>query len=175
MRVYAAPGRHGELLTRHLPELARQAAPVTDRWFFLRYRDDEPHLRVRFHGEPPALNTHLLPAAHHWADDLATAGVISGIVLDTYRPEIDRYGGPELIEAAEHVFSADTRSVLEQLALRGRGLLDLRSTRTGWRTPQAPTGRTGSRSIPIRTNGGCATCGATDRPAWPGPSTWPGP
>jgi thiopeptide-type bacteriocin biosynthesis protein len=125
LRVYAAPGRHGELITRHLPELARQAAPVTDRWFFLRYRDDEPHLRVRFHGEPPAVNTHLLPAAHRWADGLATAGVISGIVLDTYRPEIDRYGGPELIEAAEHVFSADTRSVLEQLALRGRGLLDL--------------------------------------------------
>jgi thiopeptide-type bacteriocin biosynthesis protein len=125
LKVYASPGRHGELLGRHVPALVRQATALTDRWFFMRYRDEEPHLRVRFHGEPAALGPHLLPIVHRWAADLTAAGLISGIVLDTYRPEIDRYGGPELIEAAERAFRADSDSVLDQLALRARGPLDL--------------------------------------------------
>ncbi|KAB2339290.1 lantibiotic dehydratase [Actinomadura rudentiformis] len=125
LKVYASPGRHGELLGRHVPALVRRAAALTDRWFFMRYRDEEPHLRLRFHGEPAALGTHLLPVVHGWAADLTAAKLISGIVLDTYRPEIDRYGGPELIEAAERAFGADSDSVLDQLALRAHGPLDV--------------------------------------------------
>ncbi|GAA3075807.1 lantibiotic dehydratase [Streptosporangium carneum] len=125
LKVYATAGRHGELLSRHLPELVRQAAPVSDRWFFVRYRDEDPHLRLRFHGEPAELNTHLLPIAHRWAADLADANLISGIVIDAYRPEIARYGGPELVEAAERAFHADAESVLEQLTLREQRMLDL--------------------------------------------------
>lgn len=125
LKIYAAAARHEELLTRHLPALIRRASPLTDRWFFLRYRDDEPHLRLRFHGEPATLNTHLLPAVHDWAADLAGHGLIREIVLDTYRPEILRYGGPEATEAAERAFHADSVCVLEQLSLRAQGLIDL--------------------------------------------------
>lgn len=125
LKVYAGPGRHGELLTRHLPELLDNAAPITDHWFFVRYRDGDPHLRVRFHGEPAVLNTRLLPIVHQWAAQLVVAGVIREIVLDTYRPEITRYGGPEVIEAAERAFGADSVSVLEQLSMRAQRLLDL--------------------------------------------------
>lgn len=125
VKVYAEHAREGELLTRHLPALLQRAAPVTDRWFYLRYRDDHPHLRLRFHGEPAALNTHLLPALHDWAAGLAGLGLIREITLDTYRPELLRYGGPAAIEAAERVFHADADSALEQLALRAQGGLDL--------------------------------------------------
>ena len=34
------------------------------RWFFVRYSDPDPHLRVRWQGEPDALLRHLLPLAH---------------------------------------------------------------------------------------------------------------
>jgi thiopeptide-type bacteriocin biosynthesis protein len=125
IKIYAAAARHAELLTRHLPALIRRVTPFTDRWFFLRYRDDEPHLRLRFHGDPATLNTHLLPAVHDWAADLAGQGLIRDILLDTYRPEILRYGGPEATEAAERAFHADSVCVLEQLSLRAQGLIDL--------------------------------------------------
>lgn len=127
VKIYAPAARHNQILTRHLPELLTSAAALTDRWFFIRYRDEHAHLRVRFHGTPAALNTHLLPLVHQWADSLAAAGLIQDITLDTYRPEINRYGGPAALERAEQAFCADSGSVLEQLALRAGGKLDLPS------------------------------------------------
>ena len=125
VKVYAQESQHGELLSRYLGALVEHALPVVDRWFFLRYRDDEPHLRLRFHGDAAKLNTRLLPAVHDWAAELLARGLIREIALDTYRPEVSRYGGPELIDAAERAFHADSRSVLEQLALRERGRIGL--------------------------------------------------
>jgi thiopeptide-type bacteriocin biosynthesis protein len=124
VKVFAEEPRHGELLGRWLGALLEHALPLVDRWFFVRNGDD-PHLRLRFHGDPVALNTRLLPALHDWAADLVSRRLIREIALDTYRPEILRYGGPELIELAERAFHADSRSVLEQLALRERGRIGL--------------------------------------------------
>jgi thiopeptide-type bacteriocin biosynthesis protein len=125
VKVYADESRHGELLARYLGALVEHALPVVDRWFFLRYRDDAPHLRLRFHGDAARLTTRLLPAVHDWAQELLSRDLIREIALDTYRPEILRYGGPELIDAAERAFHADSRCVLEQLALRERGRIGL--------------------------------------------------
>lgn len=117
-KIYADPGRHTELLTQHLPALPGD-------WFFLRYRDDRPHLRVRFHGSASTLNGEILPALSAWAAELMDVGIISDLALDTYRPETERYGGPLAIEAAERLFFADTQSVLAQLVARESGELDL--------------------------------------------------
>lgn len=124
-KVYAPQARHNEILARCLPELLTAAAPFTDRWFFVRYRDHHAHLRLRFHGEPANLNSHLLPLVHRWADALAAAGLSRDIILDSYRPEVVRYGGVAAFQDAERVFCADSISVLEQLALRADGKLDL--------------------------------------------------
>ncbi|MFI6025933.1 lantibiotic dehydratase [Amycolatopsis magusensis] len=125
LRVYADRGRHAELLSRHLPALVEQAQPFSDRWFFLRYADPGHHLRIRFHGDQAALNGELLPLVHRWADELIGAGLIADLVTGTYQPEITRYGGPSAIEAAERAFHADSQCVLEQLALKEQGKLDL--------------------------------------------------
>ncbi|MGW9382437.1 lantibiotic dehydratase [Streptomyces albidoflavus] len=125
LKLYASEEWHGELLAQHLPVLLAQANPMIDRWFFVRYRDDQPHLRVRFHGDPAELNGRLLPAIHDWTENLCSSGLIRDIVLDTYWPETGRYGGREAIAAAEDAFYADTEAVIAQLALRDRGLLDL--------------------------------------------------
>ena len=42
VKVYADEPQHGELLGRALGALVDHALPVTDRWFFLRYRDERP-------------------------------------------------------------------------------------------------------------------------------------
>lgn len=124
VKVYAAEPHHGELLGQWLGALLDHALPVIDRWFFLRC-DGDPHLRLRFHGDPVVLNTRLLPALRDWAADLVSRKLIRDIALDTYRPETLRYGGPGLIDLAERAFHADSRSVLDQLVLRERGRIGL--------------------------------------------------
>ncbi|WP_328437545.1 lantibiotic dehydratase [Streptomyces sp. NBC_00444] len=125
LKVYAGVDHHDEIISRHLPALLESAEAVSDRWFFIRYREPEPHLRIRFHGAPADLNSRLLPAVHSWADQLAAAGSLREISLHDYQPEIARYGGPDAIESAERAFFADSRAAVDQLVLREQGLLDL--------------------------------------------------
>ncbi len=116
-KVYSGRAKHNEILAEHLPRLLDSVPSTVDRWFFVRYTDPEDHLRIRMHGEPASLNQDLLPALHSWMAELRAAGLARVLVLDTYEPEIDRYGGPGTLDVAEHVFCADSRAVLGLLRL----------------------------------------------------------
>ncbi|MFF4954577.1 lantibiotic dehydratase [Streptomyces chattanoogensis] len=123
--VYCSTELQEEVLALHLPPLIDALPPQVDRWFFLRYRDaDGPHLRLRFHAPATALTGELLPLVHDFAASLRRARLTRRVALDTYDPELERYGGPQAIAAAEHAFCADSAVALEQLRL-------LRTTRTG--------------------------------------------
>jgi hypothetical protein len=76
-----------------------------DRWFFVRYVDTMPHLRVRIHAEDgKALLQRFAAHASRWVEDER----ISRFAFDTYDPEYERYGGAENIAAAEGFFSHDS-------------------------------------------------------------------
>ncbi|GAA1591205.1 lantibiotic dehydratase [Kribbella hippodromi] len=113
-KVYLAADLQDALLVGAVRELVARMG--VDRWFFLRYRDPSEHLRIRFRGGDPAV-------LNAWAGELVEAGRIRTVVLDEYEPEVARYGGAGVMGAAEDVFCADSRAVLEQLRLRaGRRL-----------------------------------------------------
>jgi thiopeptide-type bacteriocin biosynthesis protein len=99
-KLYASDAAQRQILADHL-----DFADV-DTWFFVRYEDPEPHLRLRFHGRPEELNAALLPRLNAWAAELRAAGLTSGLTVDTYRPEIERYGA---MAEAEAVFHADSQ------------------------------------------------------------------
>jgi thiopeptide-type bacteriocin biosynthesis protein len=113
--LYAAEPTHESLLTSELPDLLTALPDGVDRWFFIRYRDPEAHLRLRFHGDPGTLNTDLLPLLRDWAARARDRRTIRRLALDTYEPEINRYGGPGLSTAAEELFCADSAAVIGQL------------------------------------------------------------
>jgi thiopeptide-type bacteriocin biosynthesis protein len=116
-KLYCPRGLQDRLLAGHLPQFVTAVDDVVDRWFFVRYWDDAGHhLRLRFHGDPAVLGSRALPALHDWADGLRRAGLGGALVLDTYHPELERYGGPAAITMAEQVFHADSLAVLAQLA-----------------------------------------------------------
>ncbi|ANB10503.1 lantibiotic dehydratase [Streptomyces ambofaciens] len=120
VKWYAEPSAHDALLVDHLPAVLAEVEDEVDRWFFLRYQDPEPHLRLRFHGDPAALNGRVLPVVSRVSRALVERGALRTMTLDTYRPESDRYGGEALQEAAERFFRTDSLSALVQLrALRG--------------------------------------------------------
>ncbi|MDG4865913.1 thiopeptide-type bacteriocin biosynthesis protein, partial [Streptomyces sp. T-3] len=117
-KIYADPTTHDALITDHIPRLLTELDGDVDRWFFLRYRDPDPHLRLRLHGRPEDLNSRVLPALTRHVRNWITSGAVRTMSLDVYRPESDRYGGPELQEAAERIFATDSLSAL--LSLRAR-------------------------------------------------------
>lgn len=115
MKLYAGNAKLDGLLVdlvRPLVERARQSGR-TDRWFFIRYEDPAPHLRVRLHGDPKYLNGELLPAVNHRITSLLAAGLVHRFEVATYEREVERYGGPKCIELAEQLFEADSDAALE--------------------------------------------------------------
>ncbi|MEY9969472.1 thiopeptide-type bacteriocin biosynthesis protein [Streptacidiphilus sp. MAP12-16] len=116
-KLYGDSPSQSALISGYLPRLLSALPAGVDRWFFLRFRDPDPHLRLRFHGEPGVLAGDLVPELHRWAQELQGVGLIGRLVLDGYDPELERYGGPEAIQAAERVFHADSLAVVNQLRL----------------------------------------------------------
>ncbi len=81
-------------------------------WFFVRYADPEPHVRVRFAGDPARLAANVLPALERAAAPLTAAGAINKVVVDTYMREVERYGGDRGMELVEQLFWRDSEAVL---------------------------------------------------------------
>ncbi len=102
-------------LIRSIPLLfASLNGASIDRWFFLRYADPQPHLRIRFHtpGDGKALLAGLAGAL----TALVGRGLIPRYALDTYIPELERYGGAAAMPLAEQLFHVDSGRALEFIA-----------------------------------------------------------
>lgn len=96
---------------------------LCNKWFFMRYKDPEDHLRVRFQGNPQKLMSQVLPILIDWEKHLVT-GMLKRMTIDCYVREIERYGGPLTIEEAESVFYKDSLTTSQLLSL-----LKLKSTK----------------------------------------------
>lgn len=143
-KLYGHPDGFNTILTDHLPALLAtwEEPPV---WWFVRYRDPQPHLRLRLHLSGNCDYGQAAARIGAWAADLRRAGLIGDLTLDTYYPETARYGSSAALAAAEAVFAADSTAVLAQLralaaarhvhpyALIGASLADLASAMTGSR------------------------------------------
>ncbi|MBO0780794.1 MAG: lantibiotic dehydratase, partial [Ktedonobacteraceae bacterium] len=110
IKLYCTPEQQEAIIARPLRELIAQLREQQriDRWFFVRYADPQPHLRVRIHA---GTSEQVQPALHFllsWSRQLATQGLIQRSVLDTYEREVARYGGPAAIDLLEEVFSIDS-------------------------------------------------------------------
>lgn len=121
-RVYSHPDRQTDILTSYLPDLlsAWEDGPLDD-WWFLRYQEPEPHLRLRIRLHDA--RTYGYAAQHFgaWAERLRRLGLLRNIVLDTYYPEVGRYGTGAAMHAAEVVFAADSAAAIAQLRMTGGG------------------------------------------------------
>lgn len=112
-KFYTAPGMADRLLAEVVAPLAalhEEVAPG-EPWFFIRYSDPEPHLRVRFRGGRGALQT-LDERVWSLAGPFVENGSIHRVSVDTYVREIERYGGGRAIELAEAWFRHDSAAVL---------------------------------------------------------------
>ena len=126
-KLYGPRAFEDDLLTGPVLELCKQAiaAGAAESWFFIRYADPEPHLRLQFRGVPSRLLAELVPQISSWASGLVDDGLIARLCFDTYEREVERFAGPAGIAAAEALFHADSKAVIEILRLSRGGLLVL--------------------------------------------------
>lgn len=124
LKLYGPRSSEEELLAGPVRSLCREIdeARIADDWFFVRYADPEAHLRLRFRGEPERLTRTLLPRLCAWASGLVADGRCQKFAFDTYEREVERYGGSESTLAAEALFTADSRAVVELLALAPKNM-----------------------------------------------------
>ncbi|MDG4817023.1 MULTISPECIES: lantibiotic dehydratase [unclassified Micromonospora] len=98
-----------------LADLARQPTNILPAgWWFLRYPDPEPHLRLRIPQHRVGRFADTARDLARWAQRLEHDGVLHDYTLHTYRPETRHGTGPALA-AAEAVFAADSRAALRRL------------------------------------------------------------
>jgi thiopeptide-type bacteriocin biosynthesis protein len=121
VKLYASGAALDEVLTTSVASVARAACScgAASRWFFIRYADPQPHLRVRFNGIPDRLRREVFPLASEAFNPLVECGKLWKIQFDTYDREIERYGGLEGITASEDIFFADSEAVVEVLQVLG--------------------------------------------------------
>lgn len=110
LKLYAAYKQHEELIAGPLRESIRslQTQGLIDSWFFIRYADTAPHVRLRVHIPHEQTYLPALEALLAWARQLAEHGQVRTFCLDTYDREVERYGGPQAMDALEHAFMADS-------------------------------------------------------------------
>lgn len=93
-----------DAVAKHAIESCVQSTPVRHLWkryFFIRYGESGPHVRLR-----------LLPRSRAAARELKSvvesSSVAERLSWVPYEPETDRYGGPEALPIAESIFHASS-------------------------------------------------------------------
>ena len=118
-KLYGTTKRRGELLALLYEQLESMVQKGQIRkYFFIRYADPEPHLRVRVQAVRREEVPQVFGIFVEWCKALRQCGLLSNAAVDTYQRETERYGGPELIQKAEEYFCHDSRAVLSILRRR---------------------------------------------------------
>ncbi|WP_437716831.1 lantibiotic dehydratase [Sorangium sp. So ce448] len=119
LKLYCGPDLQNDLLVGPVRELMHRVLGdgLAGQWFFVRYTDPDPHLRLRFRCIQPELRASLFAELCGWATALVEHGRCLRFAFDTYDREVERYGGAEAIVIAEQIFGVDSSSVVEYLAL----------------------------------------------------------
>jgi thiopeptide-type bacteriocin biosynthesis protein len=89
---------------------------LIDQWFFIRYTDPNPHLRIRFHcNDINKLGT-IIDGMNRAISNYTENYLIWKVQTDTYNREVERYG-ENTIEEAESLFFHDSDLCIKALEL----------------------------------------------------------
>jgi thiopeptide-type bacteriocin biosynthesis protein len=123
-KLYASASAADRLLSQVLGPVSNTllSKGLIDRWFFVRYTDPDEHLRWRLHvagnTRPGTVQRHVERVARTVLAD----GLVRRLAFDTYEREVERYGGPAGIDAAEQYFWTDSEAIVHLLdAQKGIG------------------------------------------------------
>lgn len=110
-KIYCGVKTSDEVITQIvLPlSLSLKEQGLINKWFFIRYSDPDLHLRIRFQFESPNGIGTIMSEMNNRLMSFIESNKIWKVMLDTYRPEIERYH-PDLISHAENLFWFDSET-----------------------------------------------------------------
>ncbi len=91
-----------------------QQKKYISKWFFIRYSDPKPHLRVRLLLNNINNYSEILEEINHAFEEYTSSGEIATMQIDTYNREIERYGN-NTMEEAESLFHKNSEFTLQYL------------------------------------------------------------
>ena len=109
MKIYCGPDLKPDLIGREVQDFTIRMFQhdLISSWFFVRFTDPEPHLRLRFSCIPVGRRIPLYLAACDWGSQLIRDGFCVRFSFDTYDREVERYGGEAGLKIAESLFATD--------------------------------------------------------------------
>jgi thiopeptide-type bacteriocin biosynthesis protein len=114
LKLYMGEEKINEFLIGHLynfiEEFRQQG--ILKEWFIVRYNHPESHLRIRIHSPSFEMISKILFSFEEQFRLWTRLGWIKDVSIAKYEREIERYGGPSLIEAVETIFHSDTLATL---------------------------------------------------------------
>jgi thiopeptide-type bacteriocin biosynthesis protein len=116
IKLFSGPVMLEQILSHEIYDWVQQlyAAKQIDKFFFVRYREDGYHLRLRFHLTDTLLTGPLLHELRRLLQPYTDNRVVWQVTADTYDRELERYG-PLSMEAAETLFSVSSLAIMEIL------------------------------------------------------------
>jgi thiopeptide-type bacteriocin biosynthesis protein len=87
------------------------------KWFFIRYKDPDEHIRIRFYCENSENTFIIIKKLAPILNTLLQENTIWKVQTDTYQREIERYG-ENTIEESETLFWQDSEMILKYLPIK---------------------------------------------------------
>lgn len=117
-KIYCGYGTADELLAEVIGKLSWQLMNngLIDSWFFIRYADPNPHIRLRFHFDDISNIGDCIVFVENTLRPVLETGLVNRIMTDTYKREIERYG-ETTIELCEKLFFHDSVMVADMLSI----------------------------------------------------------
>lgn len=120
-KLYCDPLLHGHVLTELVAEVRAEARRRfgIEKWFFVRYADPNPHIRLRLYVDDPSARS--MCSEYVWSaiDTALKRGVLDDAAQAVYQRELERYVGLAGLAAAEVIFTHDSEIVLSVLKWSG--------------------------------------------------------
>lgn len=123
LKVYSGPKILEKILLNEIGELIERLfnENIIDKFFFIRYFDEDYHLRVRFHIKEERTDlSFLISKLNQIFSPYCQNSVVWKINYDTYTRELERYGANTIVDV-ETLFCTDSLIIVKALRIIDQG------------------------------------------------------
>jgi thiopeptide-type bacteriocin biosynthesis protein len=106
--IYCHPNKSNYFLLGLISLFLKSNKALLKKWFFIRYTDPKPHIRLRLHLKNPLTGFKLLSAMQKLIQPEIQTGFISDFKINTYYKEMQRYGAQKMI-LVEQFFNINSK------------------------------------------------------------------